>query len=262
MARTIKKGLDYFPMDVDTDEKFELIEAKHELTGFAIVIKLYQRIYKNGYYLNWDEEKAYVFKKSINVDINTINDVINDCLKYDIFDQSKFDQFKILTSAGIQRRFMFACDRRKLVELDRNHIIVDINEFNVNINWVNEDIGTQRKEKKRKEQESKEKEENLLPFQVPKFYLETEQISAVLGSDQHWLEIVCIQNKIKTIDEVRSYLGKFENLLIERGEKGKSPVEQQAHFTNWLKIELQKAKSNGNSRRNIDKTKSHSDESL
>ena len=48
MARPIKTGLDYFPMDVDTDEKFELIEAKHEIVGFGIVIKLFQRIYKSG----------------------------------------------------------------------------------------------------------------------------------------------------------------------------------------------------------------------
>ena len=58
MARPVKSGLNYFPMDVDMDDKVELIEAKHGITGFGILIKLYQKIYKEGYYINWKEETS------------------------------------------------------------------------------------------------------------------------------------------------------------------------------------------------------------
>ena len=45
MPRPIKNGVDYFPLDVHLDKKFELIEAEFGLTGFAVVVKLLQRIY-------------------------------------------------------------------------------------------------------------------------------------------------------------------------------------------------------------------------
>jgi hypothetical protein len=180
MARNVKSGLDYFPLDVDTDDKFELIEAKHELIGFAIIIKLFQRIYKAGYYLEWNDEKLLIFKKSINVDINTINDVINDCLKYGIFNEALFKKYKILTSSGIQKRYFQACERRKILNLHKEFIIVDINETNVNINWINDDKSTQRKEKKIKEKKSKE---NKIEIRKEKFKEDLKPFLEIYGKD-------------------------------------------------------------------------------
>jgi len=164
MARPTKQGLDYFPMDVTTDDKFELIEAKHGITGFGIVVKLFQKIYKEGCYLEWSEEKLLIFKKNINVDINTINEVINDCLCYEIFDKNIHKKYSILTSSGIQKRFFAACDRRKNVELNKKYIIVDINEVNVNINWINDCKSTQSKVKESKEEKSKVNNEVEIPL--------------------------------------------------------------------------------------------------
>ena len=43
-------------MDVEMDDKVELIEAKHGITGFGVLVKLYQKIYKEGYFINVTEE--------------------------------------------------------------------------------------------------------------------------------------------------------------------------------------------------------------
>lgn len=40
-----KSGIPYFPLDVELDEKMELIEAEYGLTGYAVILKLLQRIY-------------------------------------------------------------------------------------------------------------------------------------------------------------------------------------------------------------------------
>ena len=49
-----KSGIDYFPLDVVLDEKFELIEAEYGLTGFGVIVRLLQEIYgKAGYYIEW-----------------------------------------------------------------------------------------------------------------------------------------------------------------------------------------------------------------
>lgn len=55
----IKSGLDFFPLDVCLDKKFELIEAEYGLTGFGVIVHLLQEIYgKEGYYIEWTEEVA------------------------------------------------------------------------------------------------------------------------------------------------------------------------------------------------------------
>jgi hypothetical protein len=158
MARPIKQGLDYFPLDVDLDEKVELIEAKHGIAGFGILIKLFQKIYKEGYFLEVTEESLLLFSKRISVNINDINAVINDCLRYQIMDERLFKEYKILTSVGIQKRYLTAVDRRKEIELIQEYILVNINGINANINWINTCSGTQSKVKESKVKESKVKE--------------------------------------------------------------------------------------------------------
>lgn len=138
MSRPTKQGLDYFPMDVELDEKFELIEAKHGIAGFGIIIKLYQRIYKEGYFLNWTEETSLLFSKKISININEVNAVIKDCIRIGIFNEKLFLKYKILTSVGIQKRFFYGILRRKSVNLCKCLILIDVTPLvNVNINWVN-----------------------------------------------------------------------------------------------------------------------------
>lgn len=137
MARPNKTGLDYFALDVTPDSKFELLEAKHGLIGFAILVKLYQLIYRSGYYTDWNEDMLLIFKKNVNVEMDIIRNIIEDCLKYSIFDRELFDKFGILTSSGIQKRYFSACERRKSIIADRRFVIVDTNQFNANINWIN-----------------------------------------------------------------------------------------------------------------------------
>jgi len=159
MSRPMKQGLDYFFLDVELDEKVELIEAKHGIVGFGVLIKLFQKIYKEGYYINWSEESSLLFCKRINVDINEVNSIINDIIAYNIFDNSMYNSYKILTSRGIQRRYLSAINKRKGIEMLKKYVIVDINSINSDINLINDVKSTQIREEKRRE----EKEEKKLP---------------------------------------------------------------------------------------------------
>ena len=162
MARPIKQGLDYFPLDVEIDDKIELIEAKHGISGFGILIKVYQKIYKEGYYIPWSNETLLILSKRINVDRNEVSAVINDCLHYQIFHEMLYSKYKILSSSGIQKRYLNAVDRRKEVNLVKKYIIVDINKIIVNINWIDDDNYPQSKVK-----ESKVKDLNTgIPFEI------------------------------------------------------------------------------------------------
>lgn len=164
MARPTKKGLDYFPLDVDIDQddKFQLIEALHGVKGFGITIKLLMRIYKEGFFYHWTETEQILFARRVNEDINTVKEVVNDCIKYSLFNSDLYDQFSVLTSHGIQARYFEAISRRKDVNADETYILVNLENYpnvnrkavNVNINSVegrvNADIGTQSKVKESK----------------------------------------------------------------------------------------------------------------
>ena len=164
MARPQKNGLDYFPLDVDMDQddKIALIEAQHGVVGFAIVIKLLMKIYKSSYFYEWTEKEQLLFSKRINVDINSINVVINDCIKWGLFDRNLLESKKILTSKGVQSRYLEAVGRRTKVEIKKEYLLLDEKAINVyknliivDINHDNEevsdDINPQSKVKKSKE---------------------------------------------------------------------------------------------------------------
>ena len=55
MARPKKQGLDYFPLDVNVDNKIEILESEYGILGFGFIVRLFQKIYANGYYLEWNE---------------------------------------------------------------------------------------------------------------------------------------------------------------------------------------------------------------
>ena len=127
MARYFKQGLDYFPLDVSFDDDLELFEAECGLDGLAILIKLWQKIYSQGYYLEWNEDICLLFSKKINSDINKINSVINVGLRRNLFDKLLHEKYRVLTSSGIQKRYITACasSKRKQILIDRRYFLLD-----------------------------------------------------------------------------------------------------------------------------------------
>lgn len=55
-------GINYFPVGVNFMEEnaMEVIEAKYGIKGSAIVLKLLCKIYKEGYFIRWDEEQCLI----------------------------------------------------------------------------------------------------------------------------------------------------------------------------------------------------------
>lgn len=166
MPRPIKNGVDYFPLDVHLDEKFELIEAEFGLTGFAVVVKLLQRIYgQYGYYCEWNDEVALLFGKRIGLGGSAVSEIVSAAIRRGLFDQTLYDRYGILTSKGIQMRYFEAVARRKVVNVESAYLLVEvtqvpenvhINRVNVNINPENDNRNSQTKEDKSKQKERKE----------------------------------------------------------------------------------------------------------
>lgn len=141
MARPTRQGVDYFPLDVHLDDKFKFIEIKYKLEGFALLIKLLQRVYDHGYWCKWGEDEACLFANENRVDVELVNNVITECAKRDIMSASCLHQYGILTSIGIQKRYVEMVKRRKDVEVIKEYkVIADIFGVNEVINGVNDNI--------------------------------------------------------------------------------------------------------------------------
>jgi len=130
-ARPIKTGLDFFPVDVDmmNDDKIYLLEAQHGIEGFGIYIRLLQRIYRESYYCRWGEKQALIFARKNSVDVETVCAVVKTCLEVGLFCEDLYNQYEVLTSRGVQKRYLNVCSRRKEVRVHKPLLLVEDNEF-------------------------------------------------------------------------------------------------------------------------------------
>ncbi len=130
MARPIKQGLDYFPLDVGifTDNKLKYISARFGEKGKLIVVELLCEIYRDGYYTDWNEDRAIIFAPYVgrNATHSRVNDVVGELVKHEFFDRDIFNSFAILTSKAIQRRFLKAVAERKLIEINSDYWLIEV----------------------------------------------------------------------------------------------------------------------------------------
>lgn len=178
----MNNGINYFPLNVHLDDKFELIEAEFGLKGFAIVVKLFQKIYgQQGYYCEWTEDVALLFGKNVGLGGDAVSEIVRAAIKRGIFDSELYDKYQILTSRGIQERYFEAVSRRKEVEVRKEYLLIKVDQIyknvrilneNVNISSKNVNISEQKKveESKVKEKKVEERELPRLPARIVKLY--------------------------------------------------------------------------------------------
>ncbi|QHS22019.1 DUF4373 domain-containing protein [Virgibacillus sp. MSP4-1] len=127
MVRPLKAGIDYFPLDVDIDQddKVALIEARHGIEGFGVMIKLLMKIYKEGYVYAWSEREELLFSKRIHMNQEKVQQIVSDCLNEGLFNKTLYKKFRVLTSHGIQKRYLEAVKRRKEVRICKHYFLLE-----------------------------------------------------------------------------------------------------------------------------------------
>lgn len=166
MARKVKEGLDYFTLDCNMNDKIKLIEAEFGIKAFAIIVKLYQKIYsERGYYCEWNEDVALLFIASLGgnsgVSKSLIDVILAASIRRGIFSEELYKKYGILTSKRIQEQYFDAVSRREKVEVEKEYLLVNVcknmvivsnNSINVNNNTLNVDRNTQSREEKSREE--------------------------------------------------------------------------------------------------------------
>lgn len=186
MARPTAKGVEYFPLNVNfiNDLKVRKLLLSCGAEAIAVLIYLLSTIYKDeGYFVEIHEDEIDLIALDVNVTPQFVLEVINKACEVRFFDVNLYNNFNILTSKGIQERYLKITERRKnsvvitqfnLINVYNNSINVNNNSINVNNNPVNVYRSTQSKVKERKGKESKVK--SLSNDSVKNVYLtETEK---------------------------------------------------------------------------------------
>lgn len=286
----MKKGLDYFPLDISFYRDYKIRKLIRRKSGQALTvyIVLLCKIYENGYYLPWDDEKSFILFEDTDIEEDIVIDIINYCVEVDLFDKQLFEQDHILTSRGVQERYLSACSmtKRKLSP-DLPYLLVDFTYNNVktkntvvseektlvfseetDINseetYKNTEESPQNKEKKNKDNNSlRSSLSPSSPAPSPAYVhvcegrdgsdgeaITVEAAVELLKKDREWLIQMQRRHAI-SVPNVVAWLGSF---VVECDCRGKqhhtslSDVKQ--HFNDWL-IRQRKGSSNGGSRKPV-----------
>ncbi|MGN0460514.1 MAG: DUF4373 domain-containing protein [Ruminococcus sp.] len=176
MARPIKNGLDYFPMDVDffADKKIKILRARFGSDGVLIYLYLLCEIYKNGYYIKLDEDYKYIIQEDLNLKENVVSIVMQFLFNRSLLTEIPVNSDTYITSKAVQRRFQEAVKSRKkpfavntdLWILDEEETIgsvifapkKDKSRINPDLSQINPDKSGINSTKESKEKKSKVKE--------------------------------------------------------------------------------------------------------
>ena len=120
MARPPKRGLDYFPVDVDIfqDPKVMDLIAKYSTDGFTIYMAILGIVYRCGYYFEAESEDAIIraIVKEIYDDRlsrQRVREVLHFCGVIRLLD-SRLLCANVVTSPAIQERYMRVTVRNKV----------------------------------------------------------------------------------------------------------------------------------------------------
>ena len=137
MAGRPKRGIEYSAWDTDifeNDTKIDTLIDAQGWIGFSIYFYLCQRAYaSDGYFYRWGFANAPTTARKMGGGIGsgTVKEVVLTCLRIGLFDDRLFDQSKgvgVLTSRGIQRRYVEAIRKRDVRTVDKEYWLLDPDE--------------------------------------------------------------------------------------------------------------------------------------
>lgn len=130
-----KEGIPSFLLDCRTNDNISEIEAEYGVKGFAVVVRLWQKIYaEKGYYCEWIERSPLLFLSNwfggnSGVTVSLINEIVNRCLKNGIFDAAMYEDYSILTSPRIQEQYFNAVKRRETTLVVKEYLLVSVDKI-------------------------------------------------------------------------------------------------------------------------------------
>lgn len=127
MARPLKQGLDYHPLDVEFYREIKVRQLNHAFGPISTVIllTLLGAVYKErGYYAEWNDDLCFLVAVDSFSTEEVVHAVVKKALAVGLFDQECFSAYRILTSKEIQRHYLAATYKRKGVNMVAEYFLV------------------------------------------------------------------------------------------------------------------------------------------
>ena len=129
MCRIKKRGLDYFPIDIDfmQNRLVHRIMKREGEGSLATLFGALSCIYGGeGYYVRADELFYEDISTSLyNQTASDVKRILALAAEYGIFHPGLFSEFGILTSSEIQKQYLFSTKRRKSSAIEERYNLID-----------------------------------------------------------------------------------------------------------------------------------------
>lgn len=127
---TFKDGLEYFSLDTDflNDKKIRYLRGGYGVKGVYIFMYLLCCIYRDkGYYISVEPDDFVLMQQDIGEGVSSglIQEVVMECLKRGLFNKSVFERFHILTSEGIQKRYIRGKAKNENIFIYKEYWLLD-----------------------------------------------------------------------------------------------------------------------------------------
>lgn len=172
MARPIKKGLDYFPFDIDWKKgAMEYLYCMYGILGVAVVkLSLEPRIYGGeGYFVEYNERSSLIFSNEFGDQLSVVDtrdkkrpeiydEIVQAAIEYGIFDKEMYKKYGILTSADIQETYVRAKEKSQRVEMESRYLLLSDVKIPKNVELIGvygEETGVSSPENSTKESKGK-----------------------------------------------------------------------------------------------------------
>ena len=134
-VRVAMTGINSFLLDCRTNDNISEIEGDFGLKGFAVVVRLWQKIYsEKGYYCEWAGRSPVLFLSNwfggnSGATVDLINEIVSRCLSNGIFDAGMYEKYSILTSARIQSQYFDVVKRREHIPVKKEYLLVSVDKI-------------------------------------------------------------------------------------------------------------------------------------
>lgn len=242
MARTAKQGLGYFPFDIDFFQDLRIRKLIKYQGGKAITVYalLLCFIYRDGYYIKWDEELPFKISEQTGFDEAYIREVITCCLNIGLFSKELYKSESVLTSKGIQVRYM-----------NINRLCKRVTTVTV-YNLITDDMGSEQSGKG--ESRKRTPKRGTTKFNEPPagqclvYSLTLDEEIATLKAEEAWLDQLQVLHHMD-VETLRKKLDEFRLHCASDGkERHDSLSDTKQHFNNWLRIVATKQNNDAKNR--------------
>jgi hypothetical protein len=114
MARPIKRGLSYFPLDTDWlgNRKIRRLLDKYGCEGTTVYFAVLSEIYAvEGYFIPFSRNLCFDIAYLLHIDEVHVKEILTFCVEVELFDAGLLKEHQSLSSESIQKRYLEVAKR-------------------------------------------------------------------------------------------------------------------------------------------------------